>query len=626
MRPFLGRRRALLALLTFALASGWAPQHSAAKHPRRLLGVRGVEAPNPPTSKARRTRARPPMLTQWTAPRGSAAEGADGGYLETLTKKVQQSLLANSLEIQVPGPGAKREGAFFEGGKRRPRALPINADLLNWRAKRALRRGQLREARALWRRCVDVDRYDGRAYIALSRDLEFRKRDAAGAGALLSEALKLDPSNAYVRQAYAVLLERRGRRDDALAELKLAVDYDPGHGASWVAMARLLTRDVRDAPLPLDGRDRRKRGRDDEDWLAGANWNSLAEGPRRGDLARVEEARRCYGKALEAQPRSYFALSAFGDLEARLGNVEEARHLLNASCAANPRNAGSWVAWAQLEERRGLGLPRARELYEVARRAHRSNTRVFTAWAAAEARAGNATGATKLLAMATRAGGLSPGGCRDGNVYATLGDVLQRDLLDYDRAADAFRRAVAVDRAHAPAYYKWATMEARRGDVELASDLLQQGIWGCSGVARPDDVAKLHRAKGELEANATLALKQDAWMHVGAAAALTDDDLLPAAPWDKAADSARASFRKALDASANAATFAAWARFEANLGEADRARALLEDGIRTCGGDPKIWREYVAFEQRTRGDRGADYAKARARGNFRGFAQPSAAR
>ena len=77
--------------------------------------------------------------------------------------------------------------------------------------------------------------------------------------------------------------ERRGRRDDALAELKLAVDYDPGHGASWVAMARLLTRDVRDAPLPLNGRDQRRRGRDDEDWLEGANWNSLAEGPRRGE-------------------------------------------------------------------------------------------------------------------------------------------------------------------------------------------------------------------------------------------------------------------------------------------------------------------------------------------------------
>ena len=69
MRPFLGHRRALLALLTFAVASGWAPQHSAAKHPRRLLGVRGVEAPNPPTSKARRTRAAQPLSQHAEIPR-----------------------------------------------------------------------------------------------------------------------------------------------------------------------------------------------------------------------------------------------------------------------------------------------------------------------------------------------------------------------------------------------------------------------------------------------------------------------------------------------------------------------------------------------------------------------------
>ena len=69
MRPFLGRRRALLALLGLALASGWAPQHSAAKHPRRLLGVRGVEAPNPPTSKARRTRARAHFRAKFCAGR-----------------------------------------------------------------------------------------------------------------------------------------------------------------------------------------------------------------------------------------------------------------------------------------------------------------------------------------------------------------------------------------------------------------------------------------------------------------------------------------------------------------------------------------------------------------------------
>ena len=43
-----------------------------------------------------------------------AAEDRPKSYLDTLTKKMADSLLANSLEIQVPGPGAAREGDFFE--------------------------------------------------------------------------------------------------------------------------------------------------------------------------------------------------------------------------------------------------------------------------------------------------------------------------------------------------------------------------------------------------------------------------------------------------------------------------------------------------------------------------------
>ena len=44
---------------------------------------------------------------------------AQPSYLDTLTKKMADSLLANSLEIQVPGPGAAREGDFFESSVER---------------------------------------------------------------------------------------------------------------------------------------------------------------------------------------------------------------------------------------------------------------------------------------------------------------------------------------------------------------------------------------------------------------------------------------------------------------------------------------------------------------------------
>ena len=49
------------------------------------------------------------------------------------------------------------------------------------------------------------------------------------------------------------------------------------------------------------------------------------------------------------------------------------------------------------------------------------------------------------------------------------------------------------------------------------------------------------------------------------------------------------------------------------LGEVHRARALLDDGVKTVPTDPTIWKEYVSFEQRHRGPNAAANAKARAR-------------
>merc|ERR1719271_2040086 len=115
-----------------------------------------------------------------------------------------------------------------------------------------------------------------------------------------------------------------------------------------------------------------------------------------------------------------------------------------------------------------------RKLEDKAHRSHATNTRVFTAWAMAEARHGTATGALKLLERATRARGFAPGGITDAAVFSTLGEVCWHHLEDFDRAADAFRRSVETDRRHAAGYYKWATMELRRGRAGRARDLLQR--------------------------------------------------------------------------------------------------------------------------------------------------------
>ena len=83
--------------------------------------------------------------------------------------------------------------------------------------------------------------------------------------------------------------------------------------------------------------------------------------------------------------------------------------------------------------------------------------------------------------------------------------------------------------------------------------------------------------------------------------------------WEQDAASARTSFRKALELSAAAATFAAWARFEEALGDVDAARDVLEDGLSSCPRAANIWREFVQFEGRHRGEDAAEAARRRAR-------------
>ena len=248
--------------------------------------------------------------------------------LSTLSAKVKEKLLASTLEVQVPGPGAAREGAYFERSAPRA-ALRINLDVLNWRAKRERRRGRHDVARKLWGLCIELDKFDGRAWIALSRDAQLQRRDVSRAAELLAESLRLNPKSAYVRQAYGVLLERQGRRVSALEQYERATRDDPSHAASWVAKARLISRGSCEADAEDD--------------------------------ANVLEGRRCFEAALQADARNYYALSAWADLEARLGRVEEARALFARAAKANPRNAATYAAWAGLEERRGLGIARVRD-------------------------------------------------------------------------------------------------------------------------------------------------------------------------------------------------------------------------------------------------------------------------
>ena len=77
-----------------------------------------------------------------------------------------------------------------------------------------LRRGDVEEAIATWRRCQQLDPCDGRAWIAMAKH-QAKMGAFAEAEATMQEGLRWEPGSAYLLQSYGQLQERRGRQDDA---------------------------------------------------------------------------------------------------------------------------------------------------------------------------------------------------------------------------------------------------------------------------------------------------------------------------------------------------------------------------------------------------------------------------
>lgn len=473
--------------------------------------------------------------------------------LSSLSAKVQEKLLASTLDIQVPGPGASREGSYFQAAAP-ARALAINLDLLNYRAKREQKRGKPSAARRLWKQCIEIDGHDGRAWLALSRDAERELRDPRLAAQYLTEGLYHNPTNAHVRQAYGIFLERQGLRRQALEQFERAIRNDPFHAASYVAKARLLERRCRTA--------RKQVGNGVTTWIS-ASTSREAEA--------YEEARRCYALAIRAEPANEQALVACAMFEAGSGRIEAARALFQRAVRANPKNAAAHAAWAKVEE--DERPQKARLLYAAAHTAHPSNTRALTAWARFELKCGNSTAAIDLLRKATRVRTGRDGyrgGCVDASVFATLGDITWRHCQDPNGARSAFRRAVAVGPADNRAYRSWAIMETKLGNLDDARNILQQGIWGCtSGVTDRRRLAELWRDAARVEV-------------VQARNDLNVTTL----------DAARAAYRKAIDICVSdlngdagmlaAAIFIEWANFETELPAGiGRHREVLDDAFNT---------------------------------------------
>ena len=305
---------------------------------------------------------------------------------------------ASPLDSKVEGPASrlkvdaslteKVRGALLDEEERvveaKGRPLKVNLDLLNYNARRARERKQPEKALSMLAKCIRLDPYDGRAWLATAKHFE-RQRNYNAAREWLNKGLQYSPSNPYLLQSLGVLEERTGDLVAARALYVKSTKIDPGHAPSWVSLGKLEER-----------------------------------------TKRQERARECYRAATKADPLNYYAWQAWAVLEARLGNTNEARRLFEVCSEVNPNNAAVWQAWGVLESRlRNYDV--AVDCFQRGLQVSPRNTYVLQAWAVLEWKRDDLVAANELFEKAIT---YKPG---DGGVYQAYA-MLLRDRKLYSSA------------------------------------------------------------------------------------------------------------------------------------------------------------------------------------------------
>lgn len=222
----------------------------------------------------------------------------------------------------------------------KPMKVKANIDMWTYQARQQLLKGNFKEARELYERCTEYDPVDGRAWGGLSK-IHWKTNRADLAEGSYKSGLYYEPTNPYLLQSYAVMLEKLGRMSEAISLLKRSVKSNPYHSASWTALASLTKR---------LGRINEARG-----YLETAISNNVNDhvsmqmlGVLENDAGRYDEARGWYQRAIKANPRSVWAYQSWATLEKKQGNYEDAKNLLLKALEVYPKSTMARGALAEV--------------------------------------------------------------------------------------------------------------------------------------------------------------------------------------------------------------------------------------------------------------------------------------
>jgi tetratricopeptide (TPR) repeat protein len=456
----------------------------------------------------------------------------------------------NMYDTSLMGEGAVK----FREGVRLGNPLRVNADRLNYHAKKELRSNRLEEAQELYEEAIRIDPRDGRAYLGLSRCAERRRdfklaRECLRMGIAQSVSCAPDGTpdtgaNPFLLQALGCLEEKLGHLSQAESLYISAVRSRPSHAASWIALAQLRTLKFR---------------------------QSAAAG------------RVCYQAAeRELQkaglPPSAWVYTAWASMEyKKCADIRRARQLFKAALKADKQCSAAWLQLGVMEAD-NENWKEAELCFETVLKFDKRNSRVLQAYAMMESKRSNVN-TRKVIGLFEKALKANP---RDAGVLQPYALFVAK-LGDIDAARDLLRRGTEANKRHAPVWQAWGVLETREGNHEEARNIFQQGIWACAQITGQSggfSCARLWQAWGVLEAS----------------------------EGDYAA--ARRCFSRALDAdNRNMAAMTAWTLMEEKLGNFDDARHLFERSLKIFEAGTvekkRLWRSYELMEQRIGNEAGA---------------------
>lgn len=216
-----------------------------------------------------------------------------------------------------------------------------------------LRLGQPQKALQLLEPLVQPEGHDAEA-LALAGEARLQSGDAPAAELLYQRAARLNPADARVRTALAMMNLVRGDAATAFAQLEVIAADTRDTAADMAILSARLKRGETDAALrALEAMERKQPGS-----ATVAELRGLVYGERRQFAA----ARAALEKALQLEPTRYSATARLAALDIKQGQPAQARKRLEATIAADPRNFAARMALASLMSENGAGLAEIREL------------------------------------------------------------------------------------------------------------------------------------------------------------------------------------------------------------------------------------------------------------------------